>query len=176
MEASAHHPPETHGVGSSLPAVRNRRERLASWVVPQSPTCSPDRWRPPRSPRRSAHRRATTRPPTSVRCAGRTASGVVEGGRRASWSPICSRCAASRSSSARRTDRQHRDPAAGLLHRAAHLRQRRLPAGSSESCVSDIGFYVLAIFSYERFNGLLAGRRPRIEEADGGTVPAVEAA
>ena len=42
--------------------------------------------------------------------------------------------------------------------------------------VSDIGFYVLAVFSYERFNRLLAGRRPRIEEADGGTVPAVEAA
>ena len=42
--------------------------------------------------------------------------------------------------------------------------------------VSDIGFYVLAVFSYERFNRLLAGRRPRIEEADGGTVSAVEAA
>ena len=41
--------------------------------------------------------------------------------------------------------------------------------------LSDIGFYVLAIFSYERFNGLLAGRRPSIEEADGGAVPAVEA-
>ena len=42
--------------------------------------------------------------------------------------------------------------------------------------VSDIGFYVLAVLSYERFNRLLAGRRPRIEEADGGTVSAVEAA
>ena len=42
--------------------------------------------------------------------------------------------------------------------------------------VSDIGFYVLVIFSYERFNGLLAGRRPRIEEADGGAVSAVAAA
>ena len=42
--------------------------------------------------------------------------------------------------------------------------------------VSDIGFYVLAIFSYERFNGLLAGRRQAIEEADGESVPAVAAA
>jgi hypothetical protein len=41
--------------------------------------------------------------------------------------------------------------------------------------VSDIGFYVLAIFSYERFKGLLAVRRQSIEEVDGGTVPAVEA-
>ncbi len=39
--------------------------------------------------------------------------------------------------------------------------------------VSDIGFYAFAIFSYERFNALLAVRRPSIEEVDGGTVPAV---
>jgi hypothetical protein len=32
--------------------------------------------------------------------------------------------------------------------------------------VADIGFYVLAIFSYERFRGLLAVRRPVAEEAD----------
>src|SRR5690242_322726 len=31
--------------------------------------------------------------------------------------------------------------------------------------VSDIGFYALAIVSYERFKGLLAGREPSIEEA-----------
>ena len=42
--------------------------------------------------------------------------------------------------------------------------------------VSDIGFYALAVFSYERFNGLLAGRRPTIEEVDGEPVPAVAAA
>ena len=42
--------------------------------------------------------------------------------------------------------------------------------------VSDIGFYVLAIFSYERFKGLLAGRGQAIEEVDGESVPAVAAA
>ena len=42
--------------------------------------------------------------------------------------------------------------------------------------VSDIGFYALAIFSYERFNGLLAGRGQTIEEVDGESVPAVAAA
>ena len=34
--------------------------------------------------------------------------------------------------------------------------------------VADIGFYVLAIFSYERFRGLLAVRRPVAEEVDDG--------
>ena len=42
--------------------------------------------------------------------------------------------------------------------------------------VSDIGFYVLAVVSYERFKGLLACGRPSIEEADGAAVPAVAAA
>jgi hypothetical protein len=42
--------------------------------------------------------------------------------------------------------------------------------------ISDIGFYVLAIFSYERFKGLLAVRRPHSEEADGESVPAVATA
>jgi hypothetical protein len=41
--------------------------------------------------------------------------------------------------------------------------------------VSDIGFYALAVFSYERFNGLLAGPR-QPEEVDSGTVTAVAAA
>ena len=42
--------------------------------------------------------------------------------------------------------------------------------------LSDIGFYVLAVFSYERFKVLLAGRGPGIEEVDGEPVPAVAAA
>lgn len=42
--------------------------------------------------------------------------------------------------------------------------------------LSDIGFYVLAVFSYERFKVLLAGREPGIEEVDGVPVPAVAAA
>jgi hypothetical protein len=41
--------------------------------------------------------------------------------------------------------------------------------------VSDIGFYVLAVLTYERFKGLLAGRN-RTEEVDGGTIAAVAAA
>jgi hypothetical protein len=42
--------------------------------------------------------------------------------------------------------------------------------------LSDIAFYVIAIFSYERFNGLLAGRGPASEEVDGGTVTAAATA
>jgi hypothetical protein len=42
--------------------------------------------------------------------------------------------------------------------------------------VSDIGFYALAIFSYERFKGLVAGSGQTIEEVDGEAVPAVAAA
>lgn len=42
--------------------------------------------------------------------------------------------------------------------------------------MSDIGFYVLAVVSYERFKGLLAGDRRADEEVDGGAVPAVAAA
>lgn len=38
---------------------------------------------------------------------------------------------------------------------------------------SDIGFYALAVLSYERFKGLLAVRRPANEEVDGAPVPAV---
>ena len=41
------------------------------------------------------------------------------------------------------------------------------------SIVADIAFYVMAIFSYERFKNLLAVRRPLNEEVDGGPVPAV---
>jgi hypothetical protein len=41
---------------------------------------------------------------------------------------------------------------------------------------SDIGFYTITVFSYERFNGLLAGRRQTSEEVDGESVPAVAAA
>jgi hypothetical protein len=41
--------------------------------------------------------------------------------------------------------------------------------------VADIGFYVLAIFSYERFRGLLAVRRPVAEEADDGSPSTVAA-
>jgi hypothetical protein len=40
--------------------------------------------------------------------------------------------------------------------------------------ISDIGFYALAIFSYERFKGVLAGRT--IEEVDGDSVPALATA
>ncbi|MFY9918574.1 MAG: hypothetical protein WAL26_09280 [Mycobacterium sp.] len=42
--------------------------------------------------------------------------------------------------------------------------------------VSDIGFYVLAIFSYERFKGILAGQKEPIGEVDGESVSAVAAA
>jgi hypothetical protein len=42
--------------------------------------------------------------------------------------------------------------------------------------VSDIGFYVLAIFSYERFKGLLAVRGQASEGVDRGPVPAGAAA
>ncbi|RDH74949.1 hypothetical protein DVS77_28865 [Mycolicibacterium moriokaense] len=38
---------------------------------------------------------------------------------------------------------------------------------------SDIGFYLVAILSYERFKGLLAGRRRIVEEVDGGPVAAI---
>lgn len=41
--------------------------------------------------------------------------------------------------------------------------------------LSDIGFYVLAVLSYERFKGLLAGPQS-VEEVDGGIVPAIAAA
>ena len=42
--------------------------------------------------------------------------------------------------------------------------------------VSDIAFYLFAIFSYERFNGLLARARPRVQEVCDESVPAIEAA
>ena len=44
------------------------------------------------------------------------------------------------------------------------------------SIVADVAFYVMAIFSYERFKGLLAVRSRVNEEVDGGPVPAVAAA
>jgi hypothetical protein len=41
--------------------------------------------------------------------------------------------------------------------------------------VADVGFYVLAIFSYERFKGLLAVRRPASEEVQHGWAAAFTA-
>ncbi|WP_123023319.1 hypothetical protein [Mycolicibacterium stellerae] len=41
------------------------------------------------------------------------------------------------------------------------------------SIAADVAFYVMAIFSYERFEGLVAGHRQPSEEVDGGSVPAV---
>lgn len=42
--------------------------------------------------------------------------------------------------------------------------------------VSDVGFYVLAILSYEQFKGLLAGRKQAVEEVDGESVTAFKTA
>jgi hypothetical protein len=42
--------------------------------------------------------------------------------------------------------------------------------------VSDLAFYLCAIVSYERFNGLLARARPRALEVSNEHVPAIEAA
>ena len=42
--------------------------------------------------------------------------------------------------------------------------------------VAVIGFYVCAIFSYERFKGLLARRETRVEEVDDESVPTIAAA
>jgi hypothetical protein len=42
--------------------------------------------------------------------------------------------------------------------------------------VSDVAFYLFAIFSYERFNGLLARAQPSAEEVTDESVSAVEAA
>lgn len=42
--------------------------------------------------------------------------------------------------------------------------------------VSDVGFYVLAVLSYERFKGLLAGRKRALEEVDCESVTAVKPA
>ncbi len=44
------------------------------------------------------------------------------------------------------------------------------------SIAADAAFYVMAIFSYERFKALLAVRSPVGEEVDGGSVPAVATA
>jgi hypothetical protein len=44
------------------------------------------------------------------------------------------------------------------------------------SIVADIAFYVMAIFSYERFRSLVAVGTRTCEEVDGGPVPAVAAA
>jgi hypothetical protein len=41
---------------------------------------------------------------------------------------------------------------------------------------SDIGFYAITVFSYERFNGLLAGRRQTGKEVDGEPVATLAAA
>jgi hypothetical protein len=42
--------------------------------------------------------------------------------------------------------------------------------------VSDVAFYLCAVFSYERFNGLLAHARPRAQEVNDESVSALEAA
>ena len=42
--------------------------------------------------------------------------------------------------------------------------------------VADVAFYVMAIFCYERFNGLLARPQPRTEEVSDESVPTVAAA
>jgi hypothetical protein len=42
--------------------------------------------------------------------------------------------------------------------------------------VSDLAFYLLAIVSYERFNGLLARAQPTVQEVDGETVATIAAA
>jgi hypothetical protein len=42
--------------------------------------------------------------------------------------------------------------------------------------VADVGFYVLAIFSYERFKGLLAVRLPVSEEVAHGCATPIAAA
>jgi hypothetical protein len=42
--------------------------------------------------------------------------------------------------------------------------------------VSDVAFYVLAIFSYERFKGLLVRPQPRAEEVTDESVATIEAA
>ena len=119
------------------------------------------RWPPPPSPRPSARRPATTPPPTSARVRWsyrqqhrRRWLSRVAGGQPARVAQRRDRVRP------RRADRQPRDPAAGLLPRPADLRQRgrRLdlrqswsPTSRSTSC---------AIFSYERFKGLLAVRQP----------------
>ena len=41
--------------------------------------------------------------------------------------------------------------------------------------VADLGFYACAIFSYERFKGLLARRETRVEEVDDESVPTIAA-
>ncbi|MDT5325361.1 MAG: hypothetical protein QOF25_2513 [Mycobacterium sp.] len=43
------------------------------------------------------------------------------------------------------------------------------------SIVADVGFYVLAIFSYERFKGLLAVRKPASEEVQHGSAATLTA-
>ena len=44
------------------------------------------------------------------------------------------------------------------------------------SLAADVAFYVMAIFSYERFKGLMVRRQPTTEEVDGESVPAIAAA
>ncbi|GFG55733.1 hypothetical protein CQY20_08190 [Mycolicibacterium agri] len=44
------------------------------------------------------------------------------------------------------------------------------------SIVADVAFYVMAIFSYERFNALLAVRRPKCKEVTGAYVAALATA
>ena len=44
------------------------------------------------------------------------------------------------------------------------------------SLAADVGFYVLAIFSYERFKSLLAVRRPAVEEVGHGSAAQVAVA
>jgi hypothetical protein len=44
------------------------------------------------------------------------------------------------------------------------------------SLIADIGFYVMAIFSYERFTSWVAVRRPAVEEVGHGSAAQVAAA
>ena len=68
-------PPGRNSWSGSVATCRVRsRARSASSAAPPSHTGSRVRWPPPRSPRPSAHRPATTPPPTRTRSAGPTGS------------------------------------------------------------------------------------------------------
>ena len=56
--------------------------------------------------------------------------------------------------------------------------RRRLPRVLVANLLAfrSVAFYVCAIFSYERFKGLLARRETRVEEVDDESVPTIAAA
>ena len=68
------------------------------------------------------------------------------------------------------------DPAVGVLLGPILFGGSVARAGCSASLVADVGFYVLAIFSYERFKSLLAVRRPVGEEVGHGSAAQVAVA